>query len=176
MKLKARSRRGAVGIGTLIVFIAMVLVAAVAAAVLINTSGFLQSRASSTGLQTTKQVANALSVVGVYGSFDSTTHELQNLTIYVKVAPGSDPIDLSSNATKVLINGNKVDFNASIVDDTGTTLKPGKLGKIVIANVNSLVDKGTYVSGEIIPQYGSPVHFGFYYPDDDSLSGEVRLQ
>ncbi|WP_372915901.1 archaellin/type IV pilin N-terminal domain-containing protein [Pyrococcus kukulkanii] len=165
------------GIGTLIVFIAMVLVAAVAAAVLINTSGFLQSRASTTGLQTTKQVANALDIVGVYGGFNDGN--LSNITIYVKVVPGSDPIDL--NATRILLNGKPVGKSFAIISTNGTatsetgTLRPGELGKIVITDVNDL-KKGTYVSGEIVPQYGSPVHFGFYYPNSTSLNGTVRLQ
>jgi archaeal flagellin N-terminal-like domain len=65
--------RGQVGIGTLIIFIAMVLVAAVAAGVLINTAGLLESTASDTSADSQAQVSNQLAVVSAVGDVDSGT-------------------------------------------------------------------------------------------------------
>lgn len=88
-----RNDKAEVGVGTLIVFIAMVLVAAVAAGVLINTSGILQQRASSTGSKATQDVSSNLEVTGVYGYIASS--KVDSLNVTMELAAGALALDLS---------------------------------------------------------------------------------
>ena len=97
---KNTETRGQVGIGTLIVFIALVLVAAIAAGVLINTAGFLQSQAEATGQESTDQVSNSLQVVGAQATspsnVDGTTTNAPGAEITVTIGPGSSSINISN--------------------------------------------------------------------------------
>ena len=94
-QLTDAEERGQVGIGTLIIFIAMVLVAAVAAGVLVNTSGLLQSQAQDTGADAQAQVSNQIDVVSATGVDSDGNPGVEEVTLIVKKSPGSDPIDLS---------------------------------------------------------------------------------
>lgn len=79
----------------MIVFIATILVAAVAAGVLIDVSSKLQERSSKTGTEASAQVATNLHVESIVGRRDSAvTAGLQDLDLYVGLAPGASRVDL----------------------------------------------------------------------------------
>jgi len=84
---------GSIGIGAMIVFIAMVLVAGIAASVLIQTSSNLQMQALSTGQETIAEVASGLKVEGISGH--NTSGEIDLLAIEITPLAGAPDIDLS---------------------------------------------------------------------------------
>ncbi len=87
-------KSGEMGIGTMIIFISLLLVAAVAAGVLIQTTGSLQEKALSTGSQAEAQISTNAVVVEVSAT-DGTNGNLTDFTMIMKLAPGSDDIKLS---------------------------------------------------------------------------------
>jgi archaeal flagellin FlaB len=91
---------GDMGIGAMIVFIAMVLVAGIAASVLIQTANRLEIQAMQTGQQTTEEVATGIGVEDISGQKGTiagwTADSILNVTICVSPRSGSNDIDLSN--------------------------------------------------------------------------------
>jgi flagellin FlaB len=124
--LMKTNTRAQVGIGTLIIFIAMVLVAAVAAAVLIQTSGILQQKAQSTGKQSTQEVSSNLMIKNIEGvraknASSDTSATIDMLKLSVGLNVGSSPVDVNqvvisitdgTIAHNLVYAGNEKTYNA----------------------------------------------------------------
>jgi len=127
-KLFNKNESGSIGIGAMIVFIAMVLVAGIAASVLIQTSTTLESQALATGRETTSEVSGGVAVFDIEGHVAT---DIDGMSITVRTRAGSPDIDLnetiillSDGTTKVLLMYDYADvedghFNTSVGTDDG---------------------------------------------------------
>lgn len=96
------------GIGVLIIFIALVLVAAVAASVLIHTAGILQQRADSTGTTTIRQVSTGLvvdQIIGYDGAKPAEAGGVEYMAIFLSDNTGGSSVNLGNVSVTLTING-----------------------------------------------------------------------
>jgi|Deesub1362B_J571_1020462.scaffolds.fasta_scaffold00642_6 flagellin FlaB len=161
------NNRAQIGIGTLIVFIAMVMVAAITAGVLLKTTGTLQSKARSTGEEATKEVSTNVKIVDLTGyayaneTWNNGGPNITKLIILVTLAPGSseiryDDIILNYYSGDVYISG--IRHNATITNDlslaenstnSSSGIANGVADFYVVPvfeqNHNNVLEKGEYV-------------------------------
>lgn len=103
------SKKAEAGIGTLILFIALILVAAVAAGVLIQTSSSLQSKALATGSKAKTQVSTQVQFNVVWGE-NGSTGQLDTIYAELKLAAGSDPIKLNDTLVEFILSDQSVNL------------------------------------------------------------------
>ena len=95
LRNKKMDVKGVIGIGTLIVFIAMVLVAAIASAVIIWTAESLEEDAERTGAGAREDVTGGIHIKTVEGITDATTGTtVVEIYIYIALYGGARDLDM----------------------------------------------------------------------------------
>ena len=99
---RSDSESGSIGIGAMIVFIALILVAAVASTIIIKTAEELQQNAENTSSDTRQQISGKVSISDVYvtttqesldldasGDATGTVTDIKTMTVIARVSSGS---------------------------------------------------------------------------------------
>ena len=150
------NKKGAQGIGTLIIFIAIILVAAVAAGVLIQTASSLQSKSLDVGRQSQEKITTDLDVIQVYvtdtsdGNITSARDARagDTITMVLRLGSGSVPVkiqdlllrfDAQDGSQTVTYSGSSAFTNETFGIDykiNGSNNQAGYLGTGDLAEIN----------------------------------------
>ena len=95
---------GSIGIGAMIVFIALILVAAVASAVIIQTGEKLQQNAQKTGSDTQNEISGKISIINVAVGVQTPANS-EAIVLVFETAPGSEPIGSTNIFWSVICDG-----------------------------------------------------------------------
>jgi archaeal flagellin FlaB len=135
-----------IGIGALIIFIAMIMVAGVTASVMIQTMTSLQQQAIKTSEETVKEISSGVKVTHISGYINNS--KISQLAVFINPMTASDDIDLTYTMISLTDSSSKVILNytnrcySRIVDNglfgtiNASNLSASKYGLIVIRDID----------------------------------------
>ena len=124
---------GSIGIGAMIVFIALILVAAVASTIIIKTAEELQQNAESTSDDTRKEISGKVNIIQIIVN-GSSGNDIDSLIVTAKIASGSTDVQVQDIEWAIICGGSN-GFGL-ITGNLGTTDPAG--GQILAADKESV--------------------------------------
>jgi len=165
-KKRSENQFAAIGIGAMIVFISMVLVAGIAASILVQTSTQLEMQALKSGQETIAEASTGLTVKGIEGFNDSGI--IKKLAIEVSPKAGSPDIDLNNTIIEITDGSEKhvLDFGGSAQHVNASSINGdieanGKFGSATTFGITVLQDADeSCTSSTPIIGYGDHIILG----------------
>jgi flagellin FlaB len=130
----------------------MVLVAAIAAGVLINTAGFLQTQAEATGEESTAQVTDGIQVYTAAADQSKISGEIQRITLQVGLSPGSNRINLNGDVNVQIVGPNGV--VTADMSNVGATLTDSTTRQEVLLDFDGTASDNHIVAGDAVTNTG----------------------
>jgi len=124
----------AIGIGSLIIFIAMILVAGIAASVFIQTMNSLEQQALQSGQEAARDISSGLKVTQISGYNNGST--ISQIAIFLRTTAGSDYIDLTYTYISLSDTSKSVILNLS-TDVYSNSVSGGLFGTLNDTNLTS---------------------------------------
>jgi flagellin FlaB len=90
------TKRGLVSLETLVIFIAVILIAALSAGVLIRNSGILSQRAYSVSEESRERLVSGVDILSLSGEANITAETINDLEILLRLKAGSYPVQLKN--------------------------------------------------------------------------------
>ena len=159
-KVKISLKRGlltdnkaAIGIGEMIIFIAMILVAGIAASVIIQTMNSLQQQAMQTAEETVGEISSGLKITHISGY--SNGSKITQMAIFLTTTAASRDVDLtytyvslSDTNNQVILTYNNSCFSGSVSNGLFGTLNSSNLtatiyGVMVVRDVDNSCSSST---------------------------------
>jgi len=116
---------GSIGIGAMIVFIALILVAAVASTIIIKTAEELQQNAESTSDDTRKEISGKVNIIQIIVN-GSTNNDIDSLIVTAKIASGSTDVQVQDIEWAIVCGGTNgfglITGNLGTTDTAGGTI------------------------------------------------------
>ena len=111
---------GSIGIGAMIVFIALILVAAVASTIIIKTAEELQQNAESTSDDTRKEISGKVNIIQIIvnGTGAGGAGDLDSLIVTAKIASGSTEVQVQDIEWLIVCGGTTMGI---VTGNLGTT-------------------------------------------------------
>lgn len=147
-KKRKMEEEGEMGVGTLLIFIAMILVAAVAAGVLVQTAYKLQQQAEATGNEALQDVATGFKVLAIWGTTDGNA-TIDHIYLKIALTAGSPGINLADAKIEVIKTIGGTDADEVTLDYDSTAASDTEFAAVELRDMAPLTDVAMMTSGDI---------------------------